>query len=189
VYEISQEALPILKEQRELIKTLVEDRKTTQKRFEHVLKTISDTSANEEPPNPALKTQSSGGIPFQTMQSSFAVASEINQHQKHVNMEPVSVSSLPIGLSRRKEEIEHHSALVKRLLEEASATHYNIDHGQRHRMHEGILHVHWKEWSPLRKMYDDETLLSVFSSHHPVVSSFVCLLCLFEKFAFLQMET
>ena len=40
----SHEALPILKEQRELIKILVEDKNASWKKFQQVLKTIEDTS-------------------------------------------------------------------------------------------------------------------------------------------------
>jgi hypothetical protein len=181
--------LPILKEQRELIKVLVEDKETTQKRFEQVLRTICDAPASEKPPNLALDTQSTREIPNQTTQSSFMVLSGIHHDQKLVNVEPVLVPPLPVGILRWKEEIEHHSALVKRLLDESSASHHNIDHGQRHRMHEGILHIHWEEWSRLRKMYNNETLLRAFSSRHPVVSSSTGVLRLLQSRDILRMET
>jgi hypothetical protein len=77
---------------------------------------------------------------------------------------------------------------VKRLLDEASASQYDIDHGQRHRMQDGILHIHWEEWSRLRKMYNHETLLRAFSSRHPVVSASAYLLRPWERRSVSQME-
>ena len=180
--------MPILKEQRELIKILVDDKVVTQKRFEQALKTIDHTPANAEPPKVAFDTPSSREISSQTTQGSFVAMSGLQQDQKPVNVEPVLVPPLPVGLLRWKEEIEDHSALVKRLLEEASALHHNVDHGQRHRIHEGILYVHWEEWSRLRRMYNRETLLRAFSSRHPVVSSSTCLLCLLKRHNVNQME-
>jgi hypothetical protein len=172
--------LPILKEQRELIKILVEDKVATQKRFEQALRTIGDAEA---------KTQSTREFPNPTTQSSFVLVSGIQQDQKLVDVEAVLVPPLPVGILRWKEEIEHHSALVKSLPCEASASHYNIDHGQQHRLHEGILHVHWEKWSRLRKMYNNEILLRAFSSRHPVVSFSTCMLRLLERRDIVQMVT
>lgn len=164
-----------------MIKTLVEDKAATQKRFEQALKSIDRTPVTTESPKLGLDVTSSHETPRETILTSFIVAPGLLQNQKPVSLEPVLVPPLPLGILRWKDEIEHYSALVKRLLDEASASHYDIDHGQRHRMQEGILHIHWEEWSRLRKMYNHETLLRAFSSRHPVVSASACLLRLLER--------
>ena len=160
-----------------MIKTLVEDKRATEKKFELVLRTIGETPA-DAPPGYVTVPESTKEGNLQATSSSLAASSGTGQDWKAFAGEPAAASPFPVGLLRRKEEIEDHTALVKTLLEEASAKHYKIDHGQRHRMHEGILHVHWKEWSPLRKLYGDQLLSRLFSSHYHVVSTFVFLLCL-----------
>jgi hypothetical protein len=89
--------LPILKEQRELIKILVEDKVATQKRFEQALRTIGDAEASEEHPKLALETQSTREFPNPTTQSSFVLVSGIQQDQKLVDVEAVLVPPLPVG--------------------------------------------------------------------------------------------
>lgn len=153
------------------------------------MRAIGDAEASEEPLKPALDNHATREIPSQPTQNSSVLVTEIKQDQKLVNVEPVLVPPLPVGILQWKDEIEHHSALVKSLLDVASASHYNIDHGQRYRMHEGILHVHWEEWSRLRKMYNNETLLRAFSSRHPVVSFPTCMLHLFKRCDIVHMET
>lgn len=171
-----------------MIKTLVEDKMATQKRFEEALKSIDRTPVATESPKLGLDVTSSHETPSQTTLGSFIMVPGPPQDPKPGNLEPVLVPPLPVGILRWKDEIEHHSALVKRLLDEASASQYDIDHGQRHRMQDGILHIHWEEWSRLRKMYNHETLLRAFSSRHPVVSASACLFRSWERRSVSQTE-
>lgn len=143
----SHEALPILKEQRELIKILVEDKNASWKKFQQVLKTIEDTS---------LPTKAS-------------IVKSTHVIQGHQDTFANTTWSLDADQSNRWEEIEHHCALIKSLMSEISAGRYKINHGIRYRMHQGVLIAHWDEWSPLRKLYGDAILMKALSPYSEVV--------------------
>ena len=76
--------------------------------------------------------------------------------------------SVPPSLRLRDEEIQHHAALVHNLLEEISDVQYRIDHGIRHRMHDGILKIHWDEWTPFATKHGHSHFHRAFEQHKHV---------------------
>ena len=76
--------------------------------------------------------------------------------------------SVPPSLRIRDEEIQHHAALVHKLLEEISDVQYRIDHGIRHRMHDGILKIHWDEWTPFATKHGHSHFHRAFEQHKHV---------------------
>ena len=76
--------------------------------------------------------------------------------------------SVPASLRIRDEEIQHHAMLVHNLLEEISDVQYRIDHGIRHRMHDGVLKIHWDEWAPFATKHGHEHFHRAFEQHKHV---------------------
>ena len=76
----------------------------------------------------------------------------------------------------REREIEHHGSLVENLMKEISASRYEINHGIRYRMHQGVLRAHWDEWSSLRKRFGHAALMKKICLHTEIVG-LVNLLC------------
>jgi hypothetical protein len=147
----SNEALSILKDQRELIQTLVEDKNATEKKFQLVLKTLKCISHSQQ----SLK-ESSGDAPFAAstasiFKNSIPQANLIttarggdDARNKTPKRSSDCTRSFPFGLSHHMEKMEHHCALTKSILDEISAVQYRIDYGLRDRMHRGVLGLHWK---------------------------------------------
>ncbi len=75
---------------------------------------------------------------------------------------------VPASLLIRDEEIQHHAMLVHNLLEEISDVQYRLDHGIRHRMHDGILKIHWDEWMPFASKHGHDHFHRVFEPHRHV---------------------
>ena len=164
----SREALPLLRDQRELIKTLVEDKNASEKRFAQITHSIEGLQITPAAPEYSEKPDSSQNVSnLMTVNTVVIPAGQPNlSSARDVNFES---DDLPPGLAYRKEEIDHHCTLVNNLIREISAVQYKIDHGLRHNMHQGVLGVHWNEWSKLRKNYEGEHLLKMFSPHGDVV--------------------
>ena len=79
-----------------------------------------------------------------------------------------SNKSLPRSLKMRQRDIEHHAQLVQNLLEEISNVQHRIDHGIRHRMHDGVLKLHWDEWSPHALKHGHEHFHQSFEKHEHI---------------------
>ncbi|KAJ9610715.1 hypothetical protein H2200_005492 [Cladophialophora chaetospira] len=65
--------------------------------------------------------------------------------------------------------LEHQRALIEKLLQKVRSRCYSIDQGARNRMHEGVLNLHWMEWSPLRSLYGDH-LLQELLAQSPILA-------------------
>jgi hypothetical protein len=179
VPECSQETLDVLKDQRELVKVLVEDKNASEKKYRLALKALEwaatraplqEATTEVPPPAPAGVVEPARvASVFQTNFVTNAVPKGGAATDKSEAF-PVHVWSLPSGLRYRREEIQHHCTLIKNLLNEVSAVRYKIDPGFRDRLHRGVLGVHWEEWAPLRELYGDEALIKVFSQYPEVVS-------------------
>ena len=76
--------------------------------------------------------------------------------------------NVPPSLRLRDEEIQHHAMLVHNLLEEISDVQYRIDHGIRHRMHDGVLKIHWDEWTPHATKHGKDHFHRAFENHKHV---------------------
>jgi hypothetical protein len=74
---------------------------------------------------------------------------------------PPATSGLP--------HLEHHRLLIENILAEVNSSRYAIDHGVRYRLHDGILNLHWNEWSPLRSQHEDDVFRALLT-HSPVLA-------------------
>ena len=173
VSQRSQESLEILKDQKELVKTLVEDKNASEKKYQLALKVIDWTATGEETTStPPIAIEVTKPAPEHLVPQTNFVSNKVSTEgvaTKNPETSPIQVGSLPSGLRYRSEEIQHHYALIKSLLTEISAVRYQIDHGFRDRLHRGVLGAHWEHWAPLRELYGDEALINAFSRYPEVV--------------------
>jgi hypothetical protein len=161
----NQEALSILKDQRELVMTLVEDKKESEAKFQSVLKAIEDLKVTNMHPNFSLNTAAlvASKIPPDTSKSQREVRADTTGGEQ--------CFQLPTILKAREEEIRHQCILLRKVVDEIGNQHYKVDHGLRRRMSRGVLSAHWSGWRPLRKLYGDAELLQAFAEIPAVVSN------------------
>lgn len=179
----SRNTLPrIIQEQRKLIELLCEDERLSEQKLARlaitpdILDKETDCPPNNngelgrDPPltDVALPTD---GI-FVQVSRSWELAPPKDQ--------PVPEREREASLSRRKEEIKNHSRMIMDLLQQIDSIypsyHYREDsypfsYILRGQMGRCLLDVHWKYWSPYRKLYGDDTLLRMFVNHDDVVRS------------------
>ena len=142
----SQEALPILRDQRELLKSLVEEKIASQKQFDHVLKRLDQLAVDKDDPS---NTTSASKEPVGSSNSSlglvsmYSAAPQIPTRDDKESLLP----SLPAHLHGRAEEIFDHCRLVNAVIEEINHARYNIDKGIRYRTEELVLDSHYNEWT------------------------------------------
>jgi Fungal N-terminal domain of STAND proteins len=164
----NQEALPILKDQRELVRTLVEDKNASEAKLQRVLKAIEDLKVSDAAP-PYSASISSAFVP-PVAASSTALSSAVKETERPRAEPNQDLQQLPPALKAREEEIRHQCALLRNVIDEIGFRRYKIDHGLRDRMHRGVLRAHWDGWCSLRNLYGDEVLLRAFSDVPAVVS-------------------
>jgi hypothetical protein len=160
----NQEALPILKDQRELVRTLVEDKNESEAKFQRVLKAIEGLKVTNLPPE--FPSNTAAIVTSTISPSTFNIPNDFSAGPTARDKR----SQLPTVLKAREEEIHDQCALLRNVIDEISRPHYKVDHGLRHRMHSGVLSAHWSGWSPLRNLYGDAALLQAFAEVPAVVS-------------------
>jgi hypothetical protein len=169
---LSRDILPasVLKDQRELLNTFLdEEKRANDARVGKFLKALENFQVDETTTAAANAYFAQQNMMLQANQT-FPASQPNGKDLRTTYGAPDDISHLPPALRYREKEIQHHCALVTRLVQEISAVQYQIGHGLRDRMQKGVLGIHWKEWSSLRKQCRDEELLDLFSSHPDVVS-------------------
>lgn len=168
---VSRDNLPasVLKDQRELLNALDEEKRANDARFEKVLRALENFQVDETTTAAANAHFAQQNMMLQPNQA-FPASQPNGKDLRTTYDAPYDITRLPPALRYREKEIQHHCALVTRLVQEVSSVQYQIGHGLRDRMQKGVLGVHWKEWLSLRKQCRNEELLDLFSSHPDVVS-------------------
>lgn len=175
----SQEALPMLKDQRELIKVLASEKDENEKRYKHILAAIADKPPDNVKISGAPSTSPDGS--FTTTLTALSTTTTVIDPEPQTikvelsDREPAKgillpLITLPPGLERHHERIHHHSYLVQNLLSEISSLQYKLDVSTRDRMQNGILNMHWDEWSMYRLRHGHEHFEKMLSTHPDVVS-------------------
>ena len=161
----SQEALPILKDQRELLKSLVEEKVASQKQYDLVLKRLDQlTVGNDESSISSLSKETT-----RTSNSSITLVNlSSSVPEAHARFDEASlISSLPGHLHHRAEEIFDHCRLINTVLEEVHHTQYKLDLGIRYRTQEMILDSHYNEWAHYVESdagsHEDQDVQNLFS--------------------------
>ena len=83
---------------------------------------------------------------------------------------PALVGAVPImeTLGHRTEELHHYRFAIK-LVKEIGSLQYKLSDQVRHLMHQGVLDIHWKEWSFPCQKYGKQTVPDFLRVHSPVV--------------------
>jgi hypothetical protein len=143
----SREALPVLKEQRVLLELLVEERFSNETKLARAL---SATQTESAPPAPAYKGDSITAA-----------------HVREATTEKREFTFLGPEVER---ELLGHCLLVDRMLCEAEEPRYNLSPRLTSKVQEGVLGVHWVEWSHLSRIHGHENLLKLVGKNKAVVS-------------------
>lgn len=173
--------MPILKDQRELIRVLNLEKDENERRYTNILRAIEDnpnSQRNLQDPEPAsidkrlisnLSSVDRAATHLLTAPKSFALPSSTLHTDHDQSGIPIADLDLPAGLKHQQERIVHHTHLVQKLVTEISSPQYKIDYGTRDRMHTGVLKKHYKEWASQRRRYGPDHLEEIFASYSDVV--------------------
>lgn len=162
----NQQALPILKVQRELIRTLVEDKKASEAKLQRILSAIADLKITDGPSSHRASNATSAVTSMVALGASGTAFSEdLGSTARTASLQ------LSSALKAYEEEIRHQCALLRNVVDENSSHHYNVDYSLRDRMHCGVLGAHWDAWLSLRKLYGVQVLLQAFTKVPAVVST------------------
>lgn len=168
----SKETLPILEEQRDLIKVLASEKDENEKRYNRILKAIA-TNPRSDSAGPLSSDTGSANL----SRVSTVVASEkevlksmVCMNAQDLQEDTLPAIDLPRGLKHCHETIHHHSSLIQSLLTEIASHQHKVDFGIRDRMHNGVLELHWNEWASHRLHYKFELFEAILAGHPEVVS-------------------
>lgn len=157
----NQEALPILKDQRELVQTLVDDKNALEAKLQRILRAVEDLKVHDVAP------------PHSVFNANAFIFNPVILPSPDRTRSPGDETprQLPSLLGVREEEVRHQCRLLRNVIEEIGFSHYKVDHGLRDRMRRGVLGAHWDGWSSLRKLYGDDVLFRAFSEVPAIVST------------------
>jgi hypothetical protein len=170
------EALPVLQDQRELLKQLVEEKTQNQRQYELVLKRLDQLHVGGEGPSSssasAISNETSATSSSMTLVSTNSSSSILTaQEKEHEILRP----HLPMHLHDRAEEIFDHCRLVRALVEEVNHAQYKLDLGIKYRAQQKILESHWEEWEKLWAEHQCDVPADVryrLFEHYPLLKRF-----------------
>jgi hypothetical protein len=170
----SQEALPILKDQRELLKCLVDEQVASQKQYDQVLKRLELLNVGSDDVSlskASIETASVTNSAFTLVNTNFQPVGNFEKTGSEL-----IIPSLPAHLHDRAEEIFDHCRLINTVIEEVNHAQYKIDLGIRYRTQELILDSHYNEWAheienQARSSYKPEGEPYGFLAHAPQLVS------------------
>ena len=134
----------MLRDQRELLKSLVEEKVASQKQYDLVLKRLDQLAVgNDESSTASLNKET-----ISTTDSNItlvATSSSLPEKPERF-MKESFLPRLPAHLHHRAEEIFDHCRLINAITEEVYHTRYKLDHGIRYRTQEMVMASHHNEW-------------------------------------------
>jgi hypothetical protein len=171
-----------MQDQRRLIELLWEDERLSEQRLARlIMKPDGLDKERDCPPN--ISGELGQGLPLTDVAlptSGICIQVSSSWELASSKDHPVPEWEGQASLVRRKEEIEEHSAMIMELLrnidspspfsrfrarDRSCPVHYKL----RSEMGRSLLDIHWRYWSPYRKLYGDDTLLRTFAKHDDVV--------------------
>ena len=139
------EALPVLQDQRLLLKQLVEDKLHNQRQFDLLLKRLDQMTVSAGDDNSLLSKDKdlsrTASSVINLVNTSASIASVPAEDEKDL-----LTPHLPMHLHDRAEEIFDHCRLVRALIEEVNHVQYKLDLGIKYRAQQKILENHYDEW-------------------------------------------
>jgi hypothetical protein len=150
----------ILQDQQELIKTLNEEKKANDKKFDVLTKAIEGLKPVQNRMNESSKTS-----PLATQPP------PVYEAPGNVYLNLASQPTDGGGATEpESEELTHYCALVKSLLAEIDAVQYKINQEMRQRFYSKVLGIHSKEIYRLRKIHGHYLVQKAFA-HEPTLVS------------------
>lgn len=162
----NRERFPVLKEQQDLLKALGEEKLDNEQRHNNLMKALKERSDYQPMASPFTSLISSqpstAHIPLEARPKHLVGEGLRSSQQSH----------LPT-FSEDRIAPDHHrlrvyNSLVVNMLEEVHAKQYILDSSLCSRFHDGVLDLHWREWSRLRQYCDDDGLLKEFIDFPPI---------------------
>jgi hypothetical protein len=150
----------VLRDQQELIKTLNEEKKANDKKFDVLTKAIEGLKPTQNGVNESSKTSPLATQPPPVYEASGDIY--------------LSLASQPTdgggATEPASEELAHYCALVKSLLVEIDAVQYKINQEMRQRFYSKVLGIHSKEVYRLNKIHGHYAVQKAFA-HEPTLVS------------------
>ena len=133
IASFGQENANVLEDQRDLIKSLLDEKQENEKRYDAIMK--------------AIEGKPSDG--FSIASSTTLVGLPDNDFP--LPKDPTMTDTFPPTLKHQQTRIQKHTQLVQRLLDEIDDVNYKLDHGPRGRLQDSVLKAHWTEWASQRQ--------------------------------------
>jgi hypothetical protein len=150
----------VLRDQQELIKTLNEEKKANDKKFDVLTKAIEGLKPVQNGVNEPSETSPLATQPPPVYEASGNVCLNLASQPTDGGgaTEPAS------------EELAHYCALVKSLLTEIDAVQYKINQEMRQRFYSKVLGIHSKEVYRLKRIHEHYVVMKAFA-HEPTLVS------------------
>jgi hypothetical protein len=133
-----------LKDQRELLKCLVDEQVASQKQYDQVLKRLELLNVGSDDASMSKASIESASV---TNSALTLVNTNSLTAEAPISGSELIIPSLPAHLHDRAEEIFDHCRLINAVIEEVNHAQYKIDLGIRYRTQELILDSHYNEWA------------------------------------------
>lgn len=166
-----------------MIKVLANEKEENERRYKRILAAIADKpsdSGSKRFVDPSTSPVGSVATTFTTSSTTATLVNPVPDPPETKSI-VVPIIVLPTGLQRHHERIHHHSYLVQNLLSEIASLQYNLDLNTRDRMQNGILNMHWDEWSMYRLRHGHEHFEKMLSAHPDVVRPMTVMICVKTK--------
>lgn len=145
----NRERFPVLKERKDLLQALSEEKCANEKRYNNLMQAIIMQSpdsrpATHLPPSFASAQVSAVHVPLGSRSEQLAIDGlEGNPHSP--SPKPPNART-PLD----EEELREYLALMAHILREVHSKSYDLSSPVGWRAQEGVLEIHWQEWAPLR---------------------------------------
>ncbi|EXJ76440.1 uncharacterized protein A1O5_00948 [Cladophialophora psammophila CBS 110553] len=158
----SQKDSEILKDQHELLRTLIKEKDTSEQNYKRILQAIEASKipegAQSDPDTCGVGEQDSASCNLlQANTQASSAASNDDAAPRGLSVD------LPLAVENHT-QLADHCLLIGKILQEIGIVKYRIDYGQRDRVQKAVLKVHWDEWTHLRKKHGDKRLLELFTA-------------------------
>ncbi|KIW99218.1 uncharacterized protein Z519_00881 [Cladophialophora bantiana CBS 173.52] len=158
----SQKDSEILKDQHELLRTLIKEKDTSEQNYKRVLQAVEASKgpegAQSDPDTCGVGEQDSASCNL--LQANTQATSAASNDDAATSGLAVD---LPLAIDNHT-QLADHCLLIGKILQEIGVVKYRIDYGQRDRVQKAVLKVHWDEWTHLRKKHGDKRLLELFTA-------------------------
>ncbi|KAJ9613523.1 hypothetical protein H2200_003465 [Cladophialophora chaetospira] len=150
----------ILKDQHELLRTLVKEKDTSERNFKRILQTVE---AAKDPETPTASSNPGESVHHDATSSLSTTSDAVTTTSNPLAGAATVAIKLPVAIKNHI-QLNDHCLLISKMLTEIGVLKYRIDYGQRDRVQKAVLKVHWDEWAQLRRKHGEKPLLELFAA-------------------------